>query len=279
MSRVEQIADNILVLSDVVPIDGRVSWLAPGAKGFEPFNEYLVLSEDNALLFETGVAAHGPSLVQSLKEILGSRRLAIYPSRIELDSIGNLGRILEEIPNTIVGCANPIEPTRLAHLRDWTTPRAPFTRFLVGSTLAEIGFPQLTVVDPVIRTLGTSWLWHEHAKVLFSADFFCNDMLTTEDQSVIRRSGDALIAPEGLRFSILQKFDWLELANKENLLPAWDNLFSRISPDVLAPVHGRVQFGAKLVAGVLEDYRKALFFFPDSAAASASGAGQGDISG
>jgi flavorubredoxin len=260
MSRVEQIADDILVLSDVIPIDGRVSWLTPRAKGFEPYNEYLVLSADNALLFETGVAVHGPSLVQSLKEILGSRRLAVYPSRIELDSIGNLGRILEEIPNTIVGCANPIEPTRLAHLRDWTTPRAPFTRFPVGSTLAEIGFPQLSVVDPVIRTLGTSWLWHEHAKALFSADFFCNDMLAKQDQSVIRRSGDALIAPEGLRASIHQKFDWLGLASTEKLLPAWDNLFARISPAVLAPVHGRVQFGAKLVAEVLADYRKALFF-------------------
>jgi flavorubredoxin len=269
MSRVERIADNILVLSDVVPIDGRVSWLAPGAKGFEPYNEYLVLSDDNALLFETGVAAHGPSLVLSLKEILGSRRLAVYPSRIELDSIGNLGRILEEIPNTIVGCANPIEPTRLAHFRDWTTPRAPFTRFLVGNTLAEIGFPQLTVIDPVIRTLGTSWLWHEPAEALFSADFFCNDMMAKADQSVIRRSGDdALIAPEGLRASILQKFDWLGLASTEKLLPAWDNLFARISPAVLGPVHGRMQFGAKLVAEVLADYRKALFF-PDSVAAAA----------
>lgn len=274
MSRIEQIADNILVLSDVVPIDGRVSWLAPEAKGFEPYNEYLVLSDDNALLFETGVAAHGPSLVQSLKEILGSRRLAVYPSRIELDSIGNLGRILEEIPNTIVGCANPIEPTRLAHLRDWTTPRAPFTRFPVGSTLAEIGFPQVTVIDPAIRTLGTSWLWHKHAEVLFSADFFCNDMLAREDQSVIRRSGNALIASEGLRASVLQKFDWLGLASTEKLLPAWDTLFATISPAVLAPVHGRVQFGAKLVAGVLEEYRSALFF-PDGAAARHPALAQG----
>ena len=266
MSRVEQIADDILVLSDVIPIDGRVSWLTPRAKGFEPYNEYLVLSADKALLFETGVAAHGPSLVQSLKEVLGSRRLAVYPSRIELDSIGNLGRILEEIPNTIVGCANPIEPTRLAHFRDWTSPRAPFTRFPVGSTLAEIGFPQVSVIDPAIRTLGTSWLWHEPAKALFSADFFCNDMMTKEDQSVIRRSGDPLIAPEGLRAGILQKFDWLGLASTEKLLPAWDNLFARISPAVLAPVHGRVQFGAKLVAEVLADYRKALFFAEPAAA-------------
>ena len=274
MSRIEQIADNILVLSDVVPIDGRVSWLAPEAKGFEPYNEYLVLSDDNALLFETGVAAHGPSLVQSLKEILGSRRLAVYPSRIELDSIGNLGRILEEIPNTIVGCANPIEPTRLAHLRDWTTPRAPFTRFPVGSTLAEIGFPQVTVIDPAIRTLGTSWLWHEHAKVLFSADFFCNDMLAREDQSGHSPERRCAHRP---RRPARQRAAEVRLAGTGEhgkALAGVGHLFATISPAVLAPVHGRVQFGAKLVAGVLEDYRRALFF-PDGAAARHPALAQG----
>jgi flavorubredoxin len=274
MSRVEKLTDTVLVLSDIVPIDGRVSWLTPGAKGFEPYNEYLVLGEERALLFETGVAVHGPSLVPTLKEVLGSRQLAVYPSRIELDSIGNLGRILEEIPNTIVACGNPIEPTRLTHFRDWTTPKAPFFRFTVGSTLAEIGFPQISVVDPVIRTLGTTWLWNQDEKILFTADSFCNDMMAKEDQSVIRKSGDALIAPEGLRASILQKFDWLALASNVKLLPAWDSLFARIDPAVLAPVHGRVQFGAKLVAEVLADYRKALFF-PDSRASEGSALAQG----
>lgn len=259
MSRVEQVTDNVLVLTDVEPVDGRVSWITPRATGFEPYNEYLVLAGDNALLFEAGVAAHGPSLVHSLKQVLGSRRLAVYPSRIELDSIGNLGRILEEIPGTIVGCANPIEPTRLSHFRDWTTPRAPFTRFMVGSTLDSIGFPHLTVIDPAIRTLGTSWLWHTADKVLFSADFFCSDLLATKDQSVIRRDGEARIAPEGLRATILQKFDWLELASTRKLLPAWDALFGRIAPLALAPAHGRVQFGDELVAGVLKEYRDALF--------------------
>jgi len=265
VSRVERITDNVLVLSDLVPIDGRVSWLAPGANGFEPYNEHLLLTDKHALLVETGVAAHGPSLIPTLKEIIGSRRLAVFPTRIELDSLGNLAGILENIPHTVVGSANPIVPTTLVHRPDGTTPKAPFTRFAVGSTLAEWGFPHVHVVDPVIRTLGTAWLWDETAEVLFTGDFFCNDMLSGPDQPVIRRSGPAHIAPEGLRDGILRKFDWLGLASTDNLLKAWDKLFAAISPYAIGPVHGRVQCGHALVAEVLADYRNAIFF-PETAA-------------
>jgi flavorubredoxin len=258
MSRVEQIAHNVLVLSDIMPIDGRVSWLPAGARGYEPYNAHLLLSESDAMLIDSGFAIHGSSLISTLKEVIGSRRLAVYATRIELDSIGNLGRILEEIPNTIVGSANPIEPTRLVHTSDWRTPQAPFTRYLVGDHLGELGFPSVRVVDPVVRTLGTSWLWDERAGVLFSADFFCCDMLAGAGHSVIRKSGDALIAPEGLRVSILKKFDWLALADTRNLERAWNALFAEI-PLAIAPVHGRVQYGRTLVEQVLKEYHQALF--------------------
>jgi hypothetical protein len=259
MSRIEKITDNILVLSDLVPIDGRVSWLSPGISGYEPYNEHLLLTDTHALLVETGVAVHGPSLVPTLKELVGSRQLAIFPTRIELDSIGNLAGILEAIPNTKVGSANPIVPTTLVHQRDGSTPKAPFTRFMIGQPLTEFGFPHVRVVDPVIRTLGTAWLWDETAEVLFSGDFFCNDMLTDPAQPVIRRSGAPNFAPEGLRTSLLRKFDWLALASTDNLLKAWDRLFSTITPYAIGPVHGRVHCGQSLCAELLGQYRDAVF--------------------
>lgn len=260
MSQVEQIADNILVLTDIVPVDGRVSWLPPGAGGYEPYNEYLLLSPDRALLIETGVALHGPSLIPTLKEIVGSRRLAVLPMRIELDSLGNLGRILEEFPGAVVGSANPVSPVGLVHLSDWTTPKSPLTIFGLGRTLAEFGFPGLRMVEAVIRTLGTVWLHDEATDILFTTDFFCSDLLPSPNDSVMRRSGEPLVPAEGLRASILQKFDWLEVADTRALLKSWDTLFTNIKPSALAPVHGRIQVGHDLVQGVIEDYRTALFF-------------------
>jgi flavorubredoxin len=259
MSRIEKITDRILVLSDVETIDGRVSWLTPRAEGYEPYNEHLLLSDTHALLIETGVAAHGPSLVGTLKDVLGSRILTVFPTRIELDSIGNLARILEEIPGTMIRSANPIVPTTLVHRADGSTPTAPFRRLEVGETLADVGFPHVRVVDPIIRTLGTAWLYDEAEDVLFSGDFFCNDMLTAADAPVIRRDGPAHIAPEGLRACVLRKFDWLELASTGNLRKAWDTLFQMISPTAIGPNKGRVQYGRSLVSGVLHDYRDAIF--------------------
>ena len=62
MSRAEKIAANVICLTDVMPIDGRVSWLPPKASGFEAYNKNLVLNDDRILMIETGVACHGPSL-------------------------------------------------------------------------------------------------------------------------------------------------------------------------------------------------------------------------
>ncbi len=259
MSRIEKITDDILVLSDIMPIDGRVSWLPTGARGFEPYNAHVLLSEGAALLIDTGFAMHGPSLVPTLKKVVGTRRLSVYGTRIELDSVGNLSRILEAMPDTIIGSSNPIVPTTLVHTSNWETPQAPFIKYVVGDHLAELGFPNVRVIDPIIRTLGTTWLWEERREVLFSADFFCSDMLAESDQPVIRKEGKALIAPEGLRATILAKFDWLAMADTRHIENAWNLLFADIHPHAIAPIRGRVQYGQGIVEGVLKDYSEALF--------------------
>ena len=71
MSRIETIADNVVALSDLVAIDERISWHRPGQTGFEPYNEYVILAGEKALLYDTGVALHGDSLLPSLREVVG----------------------------------------------------------------------------------------------------------------------------------------------------------------------------------------------------------------
>src|SRR5688572_11391764 len=95
MSRVEQIDDEVYVLSDVEPADSERSWLPADTKGFEPFNKYVIVKQDAVLLLETGVAAHYDSVLASLRDIVGDRKLVILPTRSELESIGNLGAIID----------------------------------------------------------------------------------------------------------------------------------------------------------------------------------------
>lgn len=268
MSRIEKISDNVICLSDIMPVDGRVSWLPPKARGFESYNKNLVLSSDCVLLIETGVACHGTSLVESMKDVLSTRPLVIFPTRIELDSIGNLARLYGAFPQTALVSANPIPANRLVHLPNGTTPAIPFTPVTPGQTLAAVGFPNVLVVDPIIRTLGTAWLFDEISGTLFTGDFFCDDLLASADMPTIRRDGQPFFAPEGLRASILQKFDWLENASTTLLAAAWDALFGRIRPKAIAGVRGRVCAGEANVQELLAFYHEALF--PDQSITDAS---------
>lgn len=258
MSRVESIASDVVALSDLVEIDERISWHRPGQRGFEPYNEYVILAGEKALLYDTGVALHGDSLVATLREVVGSRELLVFISRIEMDCIGNLARILDEWPGTQVVTANVVPINGLVHPRD-RSAHPPAIHMQMGDTLAAFGFPHLLINQGPIRMLGTSWVWNEASRVLFTTDFFCGDMLRNENESVARRRQDDMDTPRDIRDTLLRKFDWLDIAVMDSLERDWNELFARVSPDTIAPIHGRVQAGRGLVERVVGDYRRALF--------------------
>ena len=258
MSNIEQITEDIFVLTDLVPIDGRVSWIPPGVKGFEPHNSYVILSDDRALLIDTGVAAREQSLLGSLCELIGDRRLFIFITRIELDCLGNLARILEAIPGTQVITSNVVPLFSLIHGVETTPPALPPRRILIGNTLADAGFPRLKIYEAAIRTLGSTWLWDEKSGTLFTTDIFNTDMLTDPAQSVLHREDEESQSPQTMREFILQKFDWLEFADTSKLAANWDRFFFQIHPSIVAPIHGRIQVG-QAAQRAIDRYGKAVF--------------------
>ena len=157
MTEVARIGDDTYVLSDLVPVDGRVSWVSPGLIGYEPYNEYLIVGDQRALLIDTGVSLHGASILERLIPLVGKRHLVVYISRIELDCIGNLALLLDHFEHVEVATANPIPAVDLVHRT--STSFVSVTHLSFGQTLAAVGFPQMTVLDPILRTLGTSWVF------------------------------------------------------------------------------------------------------------------------
>jgi flavorubredoxin len=258
MTEVTQLAPGVLVLTDAEPIDGRISWVPEGVAGFAPFNEYLLLAEDRALLVDTGVAKHGPGLLAALRPLLGARRLVVWASRIELDVLGNLALLLEAFPEAGIATANPIAPVELIHARaPWRD--GPVTHLRLGGDLSPIGFPGVAILDPVMRTLGTSWLLDGASGALFSSDSFAGEMLATRDTPVIRRD-DMAGLPDvlTLRAHLRAKFQWLAEAEGDTLAAHWDRLFAAHRPRAIAPAHGRVQAGEALTAEMLRRYRAAM---------------------
>jgi len=166
MSSVTQIADDIFVLTDLDPLDGNSAWLPPRLRGYEPHNKFLVRSDDAAVLIDTGVAAHGASLLESLTPLLGGRRLVVLSTRNELDCIGNLALIVDHIENLQVVTCNALPSIGLVHPTRPIPPGMRATRLVQGKTLADFGFSRLRAVPPLIRVLGTSWIYDDATSTL-----------------------------------------------------------------------------------------------------------------
>lgn len=266
MSRIEQISENIYVLSDIEPAEATRSWLPGDVSGFEPFNKFVILEEETALLLETGVTAHCRSIGSSLRELVGDRTLVILPTRSELESIGNLGWIIDNFPRVeLLTTTRALPPLGLAHMRPERRESVKARRIVRGETLAAAGFPSFETLDPVIRILGTIWIYDHASGVLFSSDFFANDLLQDRNTPTIRFQRAGLPDAATLRRSIVAKFDWLKRARTDALRAHWDRLFVRINPKVIAPSLGRVTAGKVLASDVIELYRRALFEIPAEA--------------
>jgi flavorubredoxin len=260
MSQVEQISDNVFVLSDVEAVDSERSWLPAHAKGFEPFNKYAIVQKDTVLLLETGVALHCESVMATLRDIVGDRMLVLMPTRSELESIGNMGAIINSFPRVqLLTTTRALPPLGLCHIRPDRRESVPARRIRRGECLDEVGFSTLQTIVPVIRILGTIWLYDRESEVLFSSDFFANDLMDTAETTTIRRDAVGLPDAATLRHSIVAKFDWLKRARTDALQAQWNSLFASIKPRTLAPSLGRVQQGRGLVDQVIDLYARALF--------------------
>lgn len=260
MSRVEQLADNIFVLSDLEPADRSRSWLPDDASGFEPFNKFVFLEGDRALLIETGPAAHQKSIEESLREIVKDRLIVILPTRSELESIGNMGAVIDNFPRVeLLTTTRALPPLGLAHMRPERRASVKAQRIVRGEKLAGVGFPTLETISPIIRILNTIWIFDRRTGVLFTSDFFSNELLPDPDTPTIRRDENGLTDASSVRRSILARFDWLARARTDALKNQWDALFGQIKPTAIAPSLGRVVFGEKAVETVIDLNRRALF--------------------
>jgi flavorubredoxin len=255
MTEVIPFRDDVQILSDVVAADGRVSWRPAATGAGEPYNEYLIAGEGRLLLVDTGVALHERGIVECLARSLQGRSLIVYITRIELDCIGNLGAILDAFPQAQVVTANPISPVDLVHRAGRGT--IPVTHMGFSQSLASFGFPSITVLEPAVRTLGTSWLHDSKSGLLFSSDCFCAEALAPGAPPV-RASGEGMPTVDALRQALRAKFDWLARAEPGSLLCRLDEIRSRYSLAGIAPIHGRPVDGLQATASTLEAYKEAI---------------------
>ncbi|WP_338740549.1 hypothetical protein [Actinomadura luteofluorescens] len=271
MKPVEIVPGSLYRLGGVVPIDGRLSWRAPAATGFEPIGCYLLLEPDRALLVGTGVRLHERLVLDQVRALLGDRELQIYADRNEADAIGNLAPLVTAFGVRTIWFAGA------GHLLRWFehdgfdggVPADTEIVFMVppGTSRAidlesdrpsSVGFGagRLELLHTRLTTLGFAWLHDRTTRTLFSSDFFSEVPMAAPGGPPL--SDGSGITYEEVEAHIFARFYWMRDADPGPLLDSLDAVFAGREIERFCPYHGCVIEGADAVRRHLSLVRRVL---------------------
>jgi flavorubredoxin len=249
-----EIAHGIFVVGGVEPADERLSWVAPGADGFLPINAYLILRDSDAILIDTGVAAHEQVILDDLRRLLpaGTQITIVVTRSAEFDSIGNVTAILRAFPVARIYARAPsaasfqMDPEFDIADGELSAPPLRCTPVPEGASIPmDHGQCALEVIDPPLRLLQTWWLYDSSAQILFTSDAFSHMLLATPAQP--RLLTETVGMPD-LEASLEPKFGWLRDADVHPTLEGLARVFAEREVQAIAPGMGRILVGRDVVA-------------------------------
>jgi flavorubredoxin len=230
-------------LGGTVARDGRLSWVAPQASGYEPMNAYLLTSDRGALLIDTGAGAHRDLVLEQLASIRppGSR-LSILLTRTELDCPLNVPAVEAEYDVDYVRFTGGVTVPR-------GVEKATVERFNVADhttiTLAAAPGVELEICTPRLKLLPTLWPYDPVSRTLFTSDAF--NYAGWDDPDGDLFAGDDP-DPDEVRASLLAKFFYFTRAHTPPIADDLRAIFTRWDVETIAPTHGRVIAGRDNVA-------------------------------
>lgn len=256
----EIVPGRLYALGGTVPVDGRISWLPPSAKGHESLNAYLLLGDEHAVLVDTGVAHHRDLVLAQLHELLpAGRPLAVFLTRAEADCLTNLDAIVKAFAITEVyagGVHNPFDffdeildqAARDELLQSYALQvvrKEPGERITLGPDR------ELVILGAPVRLLTTFWAYDTGTGAMFTSDSF-GHLQCRDPQARVLDEASPGAPPDGLREWLLTKFDWFVGADTAPVRSQLTAIFGAHDTQILAPVHGRVIHGEAIVRAQVE---------------------------
>lgn len=273
---VTEITTNLVHVGTSIPIDGRLSWRAPNAHGYEPIGGYLALDPEQALMIFTGVAAQRDEIVADVHSVLGSRRISLLVDRNEADVIGNLSALTKEFEVESIWYAGAGQIVRWFTFDDenrgvydpdpplrYMVPDSPALasmRRIFGDRPSAVTMASgrtVRLVYSTLTTLGFSWEWDEQTGTMFTGDFLSHGSSAARGVLVLREDNDTTTY-EDVRDHLFQRFYWMREARVKSLLDDLDQIFTEQCVERIAPNHGCVIEGADLVAQHVQWVRTAI---------------------
>lgn len=252
-------------LGTSIPIDGRLSWRAAGATGFEPIGGYLILDGDEALLVYTGVAAQRDQMVADVRACLETRRLSVLIERNEADVIGNLSAVTAEFDVECIWYSGAGQIIRWFTFDDenkGTYNPKPELRYMfptVAGAASNIIFSKrpstirlasgrtVSLIHTLLTTTGHSWSYDPATGTLFTGDFFSHGA-SADAATVVLTEGNDTTTYEQVRAHLFERFYWIRDADVGPLLDNLQQIFAAQEVRLIAPNHGCVLAGQSLIS-------------------------------
>jgi hypothetical protein len=261
MSPVLPLHENCLyALCNPYPLDGRVTWHPPTARGFAPMNSYVLMEGDAALIVDTGISIHEQALLGQLATLVtDATQLAVVHTRIgEYTSICNTVPIADRFGLTTLYSEQPDSPLwvdfRPRRGRDRGTLGAlSDTRVEHYSLPGAIpvggsGRRSVAIFRSSLRLLPTSWLYDEHTRTLFTSDLFSHLTRPTSDGPWLVSAVDDTSTRRAMRQHLFEaRYWWLPGARTDPIRRSIASTFDRYDVETIAPGFGCVLHGHDLV--------------------------------
>lgn len=255
---VERLAPDLHVLGGVIPSDARVSWCAPRPGEFQPINCYVLQAGGQNLLIDTGVAAHEATVLAQLESLIPSgSSISVYLTRAELECFSNLGAIAERyVVSQLLtgGVLNPFDAFDGIRAQQYYTNRVQFDAGeLRGAPiirLRQVDIPgrPLEVVSARLRLLPAFWLFDPGSGTLFTSDSFGHCTLRSQTESrILTESETDPTDIDTVASQLLTKFAWLRQGKTDLIRNDVEQTFARLKPEIVAPTHGRILAGRRVV--------------------------------
>lgn len=256
---VECEAGRLSALLNVYPVDGRVSWHPPGARGFATMNCYLLVAGDHVVLCDTGLTIHREALLAQLRASLQpSQELSLLLLRQgEFDSMCNLAPIVKELEVKAIHGQYADAPEwadihgdpdlRMSNDFDGKPPTlVPSSRDVIS--VDPDGERQLDIFVPALRLLGTYWVYDRETRTLFTSDSF--SYAIRPDASgpwVLTEDSDATTSEQIEEHLVGTRYWWLPGAKVDGIRADLAQVFEDRPIERIAPGFGCILEGRSVV--------------------------------
>ena len=230
-------------LGGTVTLDGNISWVPSSARGRQPLNCYLIKNEYGSVLIDTGVRLHLPTILDQLEALLDpDLPFFIVLTRTEMDCCLNIPAIEAKFPVEAIYFTGGITvPRAVAEVRRISVNERS------SLSLEPVAGIALELFAPRLRLLPTLWPYDAASKVLFTSDSFAHARnVSGRDEFVVTDEDDS-VDPGCVLDQILTKFSWLTLTDASRVVQDLIEIFGERHIQSLAPTHGRIFTGEKVV--------------------------------